>query len=218
MGRLRRRLEPNSELSYDELPSPTEMSETDIASLEQQILQEQQLYQQQQEAYQAQQFIPNEYQQPVQQFPAQLPPQQQDYQMRGPPPPSPPHHQMSVPMPPKPVKDYDSPLSILDKIKNKPSSKGTFPISIGGRPVDLHVLEDYITKISPFALKTILRYHNAKTIEEMKGYSKGHSLKISGSTIMLILLAVGMGILGIIVMIFMPEIMSMFQGGAGLAP
>ena len=55
------------------------------------------------------------------------------------------------------VKDGDNPLSILDEIKAQPSSKGTYPMLIGGRPVDLHVLEDYITKISPFALKTILR-------------------------------------------------------------
>lgn len=114
------------------------------------------------------------------------------------------------------VKDGDNPLSILDEIKAQPSSKGTYPMLIGGRPVDLHVLEDYITKISPFALKTILRYHNARTIEELKGYSGRGSLKLKGGTIILILVAIGLAVGGIIMLLYMPDIMSYFKGGIGV--
>ena len=110
----------------------------------------------------------------------------------------------------------DNPLSILDEIKAKPSPKGTFPMLIGGRPLDLHVLEDYITKISPFALKTILRYHNARTIEELKGYSGRGSLKLKSGTIILILVAIGLAIGGIIMLLYMPQIMSYFKGGIGV--
>jgi len=106
----------------------------------------------------------------------------------------------------------DNPLSILDEIKASPSPKGTFPMVIGGRPLDLHVLEDYITKISPFALKTILRYHNARTIEELKGYSRGGSLKLNSGTIILILLAIGLAVGGVIMLMYMPQIMEMFKG------
>lgn len=109
--------------------------------------------------------------------------------------------------------DKESPLSILDEIKQKPTPKGTFTQRIGGRPVDLHVLEDYITKISPFALKTLLRYHNAKTMEEIKSYSQGTKLNINGGTIILILAAVGMAILGLVMVFFMPDIMNMFKSG-----
>jgi len=105
------------------------------------------------------------------------------------------------------------PLSILDEIKRKPTPKGVFTQRIGGRPVDLHVLEDYITKISPFALKTLLRYHNAKTMEEIKSYSQGSKLNINGGTIILILAAVGMAILGLVMVFFMPDIMNMFKSG-----
>jgi hypothetical protein len=107
----------------------------------------------------------------------------------------------------------ESPLSILDEIKRKPTPKGVFAQRIGGRPVDLHVLEDYITKISPFALKTLLRYHNAKTMEEIKSYSQGKTIGISGGTIILILAAVGMAILGIAMIFFMPDIMNSFKMG-----
>ena len=111
------------------------------------------------------------------------------------------------------TRDGDNPLSILDEIKAQPSPKGTYPLLIGGRPLDLHVLEDYITKISPFALKTILRYHNARTIEELKGYSGRGSLKLKGGTILLIMLALGLAAAGIFVMMYMPELMATFQGG-----
>lgn len=108
----------------------------------------------------------------------------------------------------------EGPLAILEDIKNQPSPKGTYPVMIGGRPLDLHALEEYVVKISPQSLTTLLRYRNARTIEEIKGYGKGFSgVKMKGSTIILLLAAVGMGILGIILMLFLPEIMAMFQGG-----
>jgi len=106
-----------------------------------------------------------------------------------------------------------SPLSILDEIEEDPSPKGTAPIKLGGRPIDLHVLEDYVVKISPYSLKTILRYHNARTIEEMKGYSKGVGLKMSGGTIILIIVAIAMVVLGILMFTVMPDLLGAFSGG-----
>jgi len=106
-----------------------------------------------------------------------------------------------------------SPLSIIEEIKKDPTPKGECEIVISGVPVDVHALEDYVVRISPYALKTILRYHHARDVEEMKGYSRRSSFKMNGKTIILILLAVGMAMLGIIMMVFMPQIMEMFQGG-----
>jgi hypothetical protein len=113
--------------------------------------------------------------------------------------------------PPQP--EPSSPLSILDEIEEDPSPKGTAPIKLGGRPIDLHVLEDYVVKISPYSLKTILRYHNARTIEEMKGYSKGVGLKMKSGTIILIIVAIAMAVLGILMMTLMPDILGNFSGG-----
>lgn len=110
----------------------------------------------------------------------------------------------------------DTPLGILKDIEKSPSPKGTFPTVIGGIPVDLHSLEDYVIKISPFGLKTILRYHHARDIEEMKGYGRRGSMNINSKTILLILAAVGMAVMGLIMIMYMPQIMEMFSGGAGI--
>lgn len=217
MGRLRQRIEPDRvDYSNLPLPNPDEFTPEEFSNLEQEILREQEKYRQQQEMQQQYQQM-NEPRYPpssnvqYEQSQYEQPPQ---YQMP---------QQMSVPFPPKPVLQLESdddkgPLSILDKIKQKPTPKGIFKIDIGGRPVDLHVLEDYVIKTSPFTLRTILRYHNAKTIEEMKGYSRGRPMKMNMTTIVLIMAAVGMGILGLIVFFFMPDIMNMFQGGFGVTP
>jgi len=106
----------------------------------------------------------------------------------------------------------EAPMSIIKDIKNDPSPKGTYPTVIGGIPADLHVLEDYVIRSSPYALKTILRYHHARDVEEMKGYGRSR-MNIDSKTIILILLAVGMAVLGIFVIMFLPNILRMFQGG-----
>jgi len=139
-----------------------------------------------------------------------------------PPPPSPPPYEQPLGLPQQQYSssysrdqyDYQNPLAILDEIKKRPTPKGAKTVMIGGRPIDLHALEDYVVRVSPYHLRTILRYHNARTIEEIKNYSQRFgTTKIKGSMIILILLAVGMGVLGIIMMLYMPDIMAMFQGG-----
>jgi len=121
------------------------------------------------------------------------------------------YHQQSSP--PQAPQD-NSPLAILDEIKKAPSPKGMFPMLIGGRPVDLHAIEDYVVRISPYNIKTILRYHNARTIEEIKGYGRfGGAMKMNGKTILIILLAIGMAIGGIFFIMFLPQIMQSFQAG-----
>jgi len=104
------------------------------------------------------------------------------------------------------------PLAILDEIKEQPSPKGTLPVLVGGRPVDLHVLEDYIVKISPHALKTILRYHNARTIEEIKNYSRGPVVKSKGMGFWILIIAlIGIVVVGIMILMFAPELTSMMK-------
>lgn len=108
-----------------------------------------------------------------------------------------------------------SPLSILDEIKNLPSRKGTHPTIIGGIPVDLHSLEDYIIRISPYNIKTLMRYHNARTLEEIKGFGRP-GMKMNSKSLILLILAIGMAVLGIFFIFFMPKIMAGFQGGMGV--
>lgn len=109
-----------------------------------------------------------------------------------------------------------SPLSVLEEIRKYPTQKGTFATIIGGRPVDLHELEDYLLKASPYGLKTILRYHNARTIEEIKNYSRiGGAGKLNTKFWLMLILFIGLAIVGIAIIIFLPQIMGFFSGAAG---
>jgi len=109
--------------------------------------------------------------------------------------------------------DASAPLAILDEIKHRPSRKGTFPTVIQGKAVDLHALEAYVLKISPYIMRTILRYRTIRTMEEARNVAGRKPMKLNSKTLMLILLASGMAILGIIMIFFMPQIMQMFKGG-----
>ena len=84
---------------------------------------------------------------------------------------------------------------------------------IGGRSVDLHAFEDYLVwKVSPYQLRTLLRYHNVRTIEEVKNYSLRPSLKMKSGTLVLIVLAIIFLIGGLCIFMFMPELTEMFKG------
>jgi len=107
----------------------------------------------------------------------------------------------------------NSPLSIVKEIKENPSQKGTFETLIGGIPVDLHILEDYLVRTSPYALKTVMRYHNARNMEEIKNYSRGPNLKVNSKMWVMVILLIGVVCLGVFMIMFMPQIMAMFQGG-----
>lgn len=72
----------------------------------------------------------------------------------------------------KEVKVSDSPIELLDEIKENRSQKGTLPVNIQGEVYDLFDFEDYILRISPYNIKTLMRYHSAKTISHLKGYDK----------------------------------------------
>ena len=107
-----------------------------------------------------------------------------------------------------------SPVKLAIEIEKKPTPKGVLELKIGGRPIDLHQIEDYMVwKINPYNMKTLMRYHNAKTMEEIKSYSRrrsGGGMPLR--TIMLILLLVGVSVAGFVMLMFMPQIMQFFKG------
>jgi len=107
-----------------------------------------------------------------------------------------------------------SPVKLAIEIEKKPTPKGVLELKIGGRPIDLHQIEDYMVwKINPYNMKTLMRYHNAKTMEEIKSYSRrrsGGGMPLR--TIMLIMLMIGMSVVGLIMVMFMPQIMQFFRG------
>jgi len=110
-----------------------------------------------------------------------------------------------------------SPVKLAVEIEKHPTPKGVLELKIGGRPIDLHQIEDYMVwKINPYNMKTLMRYHNAKTMEEIKSYSRrrsGGGMPLR--TIMLIMLMIGMAVIGLIIVMFMPQIMQFFRGFGG---
>lgn len=113
--------------------------------------------------------------------------------------------------------DSRSSVKLASKIEKNPTSKGVLELKIGGRPIDLHALEDYMVwKINPYNMKTLMRYHNAKTMEEIKSYSRRRSGRgMPLRTIMLIMLLIGLATVGLIMIMFMPQIMQFFRGFGG---
>ncbi len=110
--------------------------------------------------------------------------------------------------------DTKNPNIIATEIENKPAPKGTVWMNIGGRPIDLHELEDYLVwKTSPFVMKTLMRYHNAKTMEDIKNYSRGGGTVISSRFVIMLILCIGMAVIGIVMLLFMPQILGFFKGG-----
>lgn len=108
----------------------------------------------------------------------------------------------------------DVPIKKALDIKKSPTPKGYFPTVISGIPVDLHSLEEYIVKTSPFAIKTLLRYDNARNIEDIKNYSTktAGKKKADARFFLFLMLAIVLAVGGIAVIFFMPEILQMIQG------
>jgi len=112
----------------------------------------------------------------------------------------------------------DVPIQVARDIKKKPTPKGYFRTVISGIPVDLHSLEDYIVKTSPFAIKTIMRFDNARNIEEIKQYSTKSTgkKKLGIGFFILIMFLVIMVIVGILLMMKGPELIEFFKFGGGI--
>lgn len=100
-------------------------------------------------------------------------------------------------------------------VKENPTLPGKLKTTVWGIPVDLHSLEEFIPKISPHVLRTIVRNDRARTIEQLKQYSSRKKNKINTGTLMLILFCAIIAIGGVILLMFMPDITAFFSGMFG---
>lgn len=86
-------------------------------------------------------------------------------------------------------------------------------VLLGGKPVDFSVLNDYILNVSPFYVKTALRYSLTDAIEEMRRYSvKKEGMKFNWKFILIILLVVGALAFGLIMLMYGPQMMDAIKG------
>jgi len=110
----------------------------------------------------------------------------------------------------KKAQDYQKELVAIEKtnphtlyreVVTAPSTKGKHPIRIMGRPVDLAKLENYLVyKISPKTVTTLMKYNDARAIEEIKGYSKHRPVKFKSGIIWIIIGAIVILVMGYILM------------------
>lgn len=93
-------------------------------------------------------------------------------------------------------------------IENSPSPKGILKKTFCGRPVDVHMLEDYLVwRISPLAIKTILSYGHSKTIEDMRGLlTTGDRTRGNPKTLIIIVIAVIALVAGILFLVYGPQL------------
>ena len=110
-----------------------------------------------------------------------------------------------------------NPHTLYKEVVTDPTPKGIYEMRVFGRPIDLASLEHYVIhKISPKSVTTLMKYNNSKTMEEIKGYSKRPPIRIKGGLIWIILGAVGLLILGIVVLTYgqnMSEVLKGMFGG-----
>lgn len=108
--------------------------------------------------------------------------------------------------------EHRTKLGVIEDIKVEPIPVGVGTEEIGGVPMDWHDLEKFVVSISPTKFVTLLKLQK-QMIKDYGLRFTGQRKAISGKIILLILMAVGLAVIGILVMMFMPEIMAMFGGG-----
>jgi len=104
-------------------------------------------------------------------------------------------------------------VRIAKDIEKHPMPPGICEVMIGGRPIDLHMFEDYMVwRISPYQMRTVLRYRTARIMEEIKNYSSSPKAKFGSNIFILIIIAIAFLVIGVMVLMYMPQITEFFKG------
>ena len=128
-------------------------------------------------------------------------------------PPSRKHHRDREYEPAHGFGDTRDPVKIATEIEDMPTPPEICQVMIGGRPIDLHSFEDYMVwRISPYQMRTVLRYRTARIMEEIKNYSSSPKAKFGGNIFIMIIFIALMLVIGIGVLMFMPQITAFFKG------
>jgi len=114
-----------------------------------------------------------------------------------------------------------NPHQLYTDIVTNPSPPDQYKMRIMGRPIDVNSLEQYlIFKISPRTITTLMRYNDAKSIEEIKGYTRGPNIKASKGLGLLILIIIGAFMMIAVGYLFLngtiPNLLRGIMGGFGI--
>lgn len=107
----------------------------------------------------------------------------------------------------------------VDVVANR-SPKGKYSMTLVGRPIDLFKLEDYlIFTMSPRTNITLMRYNEVKAWEDAQGYGRHSIVKKKrgiGGLLFMIVIIIIMLVLGIVFLMYGPQIMQSFTGMFGM--
>jgi len=108
--------------------------------------------------------------------------------------------------------EAENPHQLRAEMLNDPTPKGVYEMNIMGRKIDLSQLENYVLKkISPKPIVNKMRYDNAKTLDEIKGYGKKTKMKINVGMLLWILGMMGVFVIGTILFFMGPNLGQVFQ-------
>lgn len=107
----------------------------------------------------------------------------------------------------------------IDVISTR-SPKNKFKMTLVGRPIDIFKLENYlIFTMSPRTNITLMRYNEVKAWEDAQGYGRHGIVKKKrgiGGLLFLIVIIIIMLIVGVIFLLYGPQLMSGFGGMFGV--
>lgn len=117
----------------------------------------------------------------------------------------------------KAIQEINPHEKYVDVVANR-SPKGKFAMTLVGRPIDLFKLENYLVfTISPKTNTTLMRYNEVKTMEDVQGYGKNAIVKKRkggyGFLLMMIIIIVIMIVVGVVFLMYGPQII---QGMTGM--
>lgn len=111
----------------------------------------------------------------------------------------------------QPVETEDKPL--YEQLKEKPMPEGIAVEKIAGIPVDWSDLERYTLKVSPGDLTSAIRQSQSRIISNINKYRTPGQKAFSGKLIWIIIIAAIMLTLGVILMMYGPELMNAIPRG-----
>ena len=110
-----------------------------------------------------------------------------------------------------------NPHTLYKEIVTNHSPKHKYEVTLMGRPIDMSLLENYlIYKVSPKTTVTLMKFNEGKILEEIKGFSKRRPIKFKGGSILVIIGAIVLLVIGIIVLTQGSSFSAMFQGMFGI--
>jgi hypothetical protein len=114
----------------------------------------------------------------------------------------------------KKQKEKDNIHRLHQQLIDTPLPRGLCQEWIGGHVLDLGMLSEFITyKTSPTFITNVINNVTAKVREDTLDMRKKKPLKISGGIIILIIIAIACILIGLFVMMYLPDIIKLISGG-----